>query len=145
MFFFGHIFFFVFQSFVTKIFASLFSSQNRSSCLSRSTSTGGRSSSSRYLLLSLPEDYHYYNHHRQSRLRPFLSLAAFFFFSTPKRFKSRLSFDRKTKAHTLDVSFISLSLSLYTLGTKLQAETSRHRGAKGKHHRREERGENAEK
>ena len=67
------------------------------------------------------------------------------FFSTPKRFKSRLSFDRKTKAHTLDVSFTSLSLSLYTLGTKLQAETSRHRGAKGKHHRREERGENAEK
>ena len=142
MFFFG-LFFFVFR-FVT-IFASLFSSQNRSSCLSRSTSTGGRSSSSRYLLLSLPEDYHYYNHHRQSRLRPFLSLVAFFFFSTPKRFKSRLSFDRKTKAHTLDVSFISLSLSLYTLGTKLQAETSRHRGAKGKHHRREERGENAEK
>ena len=141
MFFFG-LFFFVFR-FVT-IFASLFSSQNRSSCLSRSTSTGGRSSSSRYLLLSLPEDYHYYNHHRR-RLRPFLSLAAFFFFSTPKRFKSSLSFDRKTKAHTLDVSFISLSLSLYTLGTKLQAETSRHRGAKGKHHRREERGENAEK
>ena len=144
--FFLAIFFFVFR-FVT-IFASLFSSQNRSSCLSRSTSTGGRSSSSRYLLLSLPEDYHYYNHHRQSRLRPFLSLVvAFFFFSTPKRFKSRLSFDRKTKAHTLDVSFISLSLSLslYTLGTKLQAETSRHRGAKGKHHRREERGENAEK
>lgn len=35
------------------------------------------------------------------------------FFSTPKRFKSRLSFDRKTKAHTLDVSFISLSLSLH--------------------------------
>ena len=112
MFFFGHIFFFVFQSFVTKIFASLFSSQNRSSCLSRSTSTGGRSLSSRYLLLSLPEDYHYYNHHRR-RLRPFLSLAAFFFFSTPKRFKSSLSFDRKTKAHTLDVSFISLSLSLH--------------------------------
>ena len=97
-------------------------------------------------LASFPEDYHYYNHHRR-RLRPFLSLVAFFFFSTPKRFKSRLSFDRKTKAHTLDVSLISLSLSLslYTLGTKLQAETSRHRGAKGKHHRREERGENAEK
>ena len=113
MFFFGHFFFFFVFRFVT-IFASLFSSQNRSSCLSRSTSTGGRSSSSRYLLLSLPEDYHYYNHHRQSRLRPFLSLVvAFFFLSTPKRFKSRLSFDRKTKAHTLDVSFISLSLSLH--------------------------------
>ena len=71
-----------------------------------------------------------------------LSFSRLLFFSTPKRFKS-LSFDRKTKAHTGRV--VHLSLSLYTLGTKLQAETSRHRGAKGKHHRREERGENAEK
>jgi hypothetical protein len=141
VFFFGHIFFFVFQSFVTKIFASLFSSQNRSSCLSRSTSTGGRSSSSRYLLLSLPELYHHYHRRRRLRVGPFFSLAFFFF----QRALKVLFRSHNKSAHGTCRSSLSLSLSLYTLGTKLQAETSRHRGAKGKHHRREERGENAEK
>ena len=95
------------------------------------------------LLLSLPEDYHYYNHHRR-RLRPFLSLVAFFFFQRQSALKV-VSLSIAKQKRTLWTCRSPLSLSLYTLGTKLQAETSRHRGAKGKHHRREERGENAEK
>ena len=74
-----------------------------------------------------------------------------FFLSPPSFFFQRqsalkvVSLSIAKQKRTLWTCRSSLSLSLYTLGTKLQAETSRHRGAKGKHHRREERGENAEK
>ena len=74
-----------------------------------------------------------------------------FFLSSPSFFFQRqsalkvVSLSIAKQKRTLWTCRSSLSLSLYTLGTKLQAETSRHRGAKGKHHRREERGENAEK
>ena len=74
----------------------------------------------------------------------FLSSSPSFFFQRQSALKV-VSLSIAKQKRTLWTCRSSLSLSLYTLGTKLQAETSRHRGAKGKHHRREERGENAEK